>query len=161
MDHNGNPINYNHHKTFAKGIASLTKVGTNELFSEVRGWASKGWLFDTKMEFNISGKNINLLKEAYNSGNDAIISEVRSQVYETLKIASPTRYLKRDEKLYPNRKWVTYWGVKNFPNRSYIKVSLGLPSYGLPAPNKFHVKEVYIFGAAKYNGRWKGVRLYF
>jgi hypothetical protein len=162
VDNNGFPINYNHHRTFANGVAKLVKKGTNELFSEVRGWANRGWLFDTKMEFSILGNDINLLRKAYDAGNDAIISEVRSQVYNTIQNAAPTRYVKRDEKLYPNRKWVTYWGVNNYSNRSYIKVSLGLPAYGFPvAVNKFHVKEVYIFGAAKFNGQWKGVRLHF
>ena len=161
VDNNGFPINYNHHRTFANGVAKIAKKGTNELFSEIRGWANRGWLFDTKMEFNILGNDVNLLRKAYDAGNDAIISEVRSQVYNTIQSAAPTRYVKRDEKLYPNRKWVTYWGVDKYYNRSYIKVSLGLPSYGIPAPNKFHVKEVYIFGAAKFNGQWKGVRLHF
>ena len=162
VDNNGFPINYNHHRTFANGVAKLVKKGTNELFSEVRGWANRGWLFDTKMEFNILGNDVNLLRKAYDAGNDAIISEVRSQVYNTIQSAAPTRYVKRDEKLYPNRKWVTYWGVNKYYNRSYIKVSLGLPAFGFPvAPNKFHVKEVYIFGAAKYNGKWEGVRLHF
>jgi len=162
IDNNGFPINYNHHKDFANGVASLVKIGSNELFSEVRGWVNRGWLFDTKMKFNIWGHDINLLRKAYDAGNDAIISEVRSLVYHAIQSAAPTRYVKRDEKLYPNRKWVSYWGVKNYTNRSYIKISLGLPAYGFPvAPNQFHITEIYVFGAAKYNGKWKGVRLHF
>jgi hypothetical protein len=160
VDENGFPINYNHHKTFSKGIASLVKKGTNYLFEDVRGWADRGWLFETKLKFNIGSNDVNLLREAYDAGTDVIMSEVRSQVYNTVQTAAPTRYIKRDEKLYPNRRWVTYWGVNEYKNRGHIDVTLGLPSYGIPAPNKFHIKEVYIFGAAKYNGKWKGVRLY-
>lgn len=42
-----------------------------------------------------------------------------------------------------------------------LQIILDLPAYGFPvAPNQFHVKDVCIFGAAKHNDKWQGVRLY-
>ncbi len=75
-----------------------------------------------------------------------------------------------------NKEYLLLNGVSTYSYKSNHSIRFGQPSFGLTltfgsskkwkprpsgfTPNAFKIEEAYVFGAVKYNGVWKGVRMY-
>lgn len=59
----------------------------------------------------------------------------------------------------PNVRKFTLFGFTKFNNRSFIRFQLYKPTFGTTPPYSVEMQDYQIFGAAKYNGVWKGIRI--
>lgn len=164
-------------ETFSKSVVSMGYKGLIKAPSDFfRGWVTnlECFKYTISVPFSNNVQTDKLLGKAFDQGMKAVknytIKSGSGYVYNKIKDAP--RLLLNDQRDY-NKEYVSFKGVHTYRNRSSIHVKFGHSSGGAKlqsmngklsgggyTPNAFFVDEAYIFGAVKYDGKWKGIRMY-
>lgn len=150
--------------------------------SLVRNWVSNIHIFGGSIDFmGNSYQDTDAYNALYNSGYEWLTNELKKRtssfVYNNVKSSdSPVMLVSPGVGKNGSKEYLYLNGVSTYINISEKGTRLGNPSagikliwnssgyapssYGPYLPISFHVEDAYIFGAAKYNGVWKGVRMY-
>lgn len=165
-------------ETFSKSIVSMGYKGLIKAPSDFfRGWVTNLDCFYYDISVPYSNDNVQtskLLSEAFDEGMKAVknytIKSGSGYIYNKIKDAP--RLLLNELGDY-NKEYISFKGIHTYRNRSSIHVNFGHSSGGAKlqsingklsgggyTPNAFFVDEAYVFGAVKYDGNWKGIRMY-
>ncbi len=169
-------------KNFANVAAKIVFKGFHKTpESLIEDWVSDIYLFGGTVEFPWDSYTDNDLNKAlYDQGYKWIVGEFKKRtagfVYEQTMGNSkiPVMMLSPGVGGNSNKEYLLLNGVSTYHNISKKKMRFGRSSGGvtfqgnltsLPTPsgftpNAFNIQEAYVFGAVKYNGEWKGIRMY-
>jgi hypothetical protein len=164
-----------------------TKIVFKGLLKEpealLKDWVSDLHVFGGTVEiFGNTYTDTDAYKELYSQGYKWLTDEFKKKtsgfVYENTNQnkTAPAMMLSPGVGTNSNKEYLMINGVSNYTNKSEKTVRLGQPSFGISlkfgesnnwsprasgfTPNAFKIEEAYVFGAVKYNGVWKGVRMY-
>ena len=175
----GTPQNANKtfSETFSKSTVTLFYNGVIKAPSDFfKNWVTNLHFLNYNISVPIAG-NLNtkdLIGDAYVEGMKAVKNYTTKEgsgfIYNI--IGDAPRLLVSDLSNY-NKEYVSLKGIPTYRNRSSIHINFGhscggaaIKSIGARlsgkgfTPNKFYIDEAYVFGAVKYNGYWKGIRIY-
>ncbi|QQS51027.1 MAG: hypothetical protein IPM71_15880 [Bacteroidota bacterium] len=174
-------------KKFSNNFGSATsnmvfKGFLKEPESLVRDWVSNIHIFGGSIDFmGNTYQDTDAYNALYRSGYEWLTNELKKRtssfVYDNVKSSnSPVMMVSPGVGISGSKEYLYLNGVSSYLDRSEKGIRLGFPSAGLKLiwnssgytpssyapylPISFQVEEAYIFGAVKYNGVWKGVRMY-
>ena len=172
----------------ADNIISAAFMGYfNEPKDFVRGWVSNINIFEGRISvLGMEYKTKDAILSAFDLGYKELINFTKTAAKNGLNDQFNIRPFRKDEPIMlvtpgisenSNREYLFLSGVSKYTNCEYSSSYFGRSSsggvsttfgtnsfvpesYGGITPNKFVVEEAYMFGAVKYNGVWKGIRMY-
>jgi len=161
--------------TWSKTVGDITaELAYKGIFENtyISEWKDELEILDARIK--LFGSSISITDEAWDIGKKTIKSEIQSRVtsyirntagnYSPMAVVIP----RADQETY------IYNGVEEYTNKQDHKIKFpAAESYiiaftynsgghwrpDMPSTNKFKFKSGSIFGAAYYNGKWRGVRI--
>ena len=171
-------------KVWANVAANMVFKGyLKEPEALVKNWVSNLHVFGGAVEvLENSYTDTDAYKKLYDEGYNWLTDEFKKRasgfVYEKTNRNSktPIMILSPGIRENSNKEYLMLNGVSSYSNKSEQTIRFGQPSFGITltfggsnnwnprasafTPNAFNIQEAYVFGAVKYNGEWKGVRMY-
>ncbi len=141
----------------------------------VKDWKDNSHFFDARV--NIFGNTINITEEAWKIATNKIKDEIKARSSSYIK--NIIGYDQPAVAVIPRGKeeLYVYNGIQEYTNKQDKKIKFPLASFigfagtldiggastqfrpNMPDSNKFKFESGSIFGAAYYNGKWRGVRI--
>lgn len=179
---NGNYINgvTSHSKNWSQMAAKMVFKGfLKSPLQYIENWVENIHIFGGAVEFLGNSYTENdIYKQLYKQAYGWLVDEFKRRTSgfvfnQTFNKNAPAMLVSPGVGSYSNREYLLLKGINSYPNISEKKVRYGYPSFGVTwtqnqdswfpkpfTPNAFIIEEAYVFGAVKYNGVWKGVRIY-
>jgi len=174
------------YKQFSDATAKMIYYGVlSEPSDKFAGWASHKAVnvFRGNLEFSdrVEQYGSERIREVVNSGFDWLESEFKNRASDFInkkiddsRNSRTSMLLVQFDNVFRNREYLLLSGISNYNYCSERTVRLGKSSGGFSSkvnsnggwsaspytPNAFTIEDACIFGAVKFNGVWKGVRIY-